>query len=286
MSSSYVQADDDPLNIINLSVWETLEQLHDFVYRTAHTPFLRRRREWFQQRRAVPRVLVGAGRPHPHGRGGDGQARAARPRGSERRRVHAARSTPGAAAQGGVAARLSASAAVAPGRISGMHHVAPAAARAAGSGCAPPTRATSSEPGDSAPAASAPATTSGDHSSSPTSARPSRPWRATRRGPAVKPGAPGDPDRHARRPSARPPSSPDRRAGRPDRPRASARAARCRHPAPPPGPCRPPPARRTARTRHSCRPRGRAPARRVHPPADPASSSPGRRAAPDGAGGA
>jgi hypothetical protein len=49
MSSSYVQADDDPLNIINLSVWETLEQLHEFVYRTAHTPFLRRRREWFQR---------------------------------------------------------------------------------------------------------------------------------------------------------------------------------------------------------------------------------------------
>ena len=49
LSSSYVQADDDPLNIINLSVWETPEQLHDYVYRTAHTPFLRRRRQWFQK---------------------------------------------------------------------------------------------------------------------------------------------------------------------------------------------------------------------------------------------
>lgn len=49
LSSSYVQADDDPLNIVNLSVWESPEQLHDYVYRTAHTPFLRRRREWFQK---------------------------------------------------------------------------------------------------------------------------------------------------------------------------------------------------------------------------------------------
>jgi hypothetical protein len=49
LSSSYVRADDDPLLVINLSVWETPEHLHDFVYRTAHTPYLRRRREWFQK---------------------------------------------------------------------------------------------------------------------------------------------------------------------------------------------------------------------------------------------
>jgi hypothetical protein len=49
LSSSYVRADDDPLVIINLSVWATPEQLHDFVYHTAHTPFLRRRREWFEK---------------------------------------------------------------------------------------------------------------------------------------------------------------------------------------------------------------------------------------------
>ena len=49
LSSSYVRADGDPLLIVNLSVWETPEQLHDFVYRTAHTPYLRRRREWFRR---------------------------------------------------------------------------------------------------------------------------------------------------------------------------------------------------------------------------------------------
>ena len=47
LSSSYVVTTGDPLDIVNLSVWETPEQLHDFVYRSAHTPFLRRRREWF-----------------------------------------------------------------------------------------------------------------------------------------------------------------------------------------------------------------------------------------------
>ena len=49
LSSSYVRAYDDPLMIINLSVWESPEQLQDFVYRTAHTSFLRRRREWFEK---------------------------------------------------------------------------------------------------------------------------------------------------------------------------------------------------------------------------------------------
>ena len=48
-SSSYVRADDDPLVIVNLSVWRTPDDLHDFVFRTAHTAFLRRRREWFER---------------------------------------------------------------------------------------------------------------------------------------------------------------------------------------------------------------------------------------------
>jgi hypothetical protein len=38
--------DDDV--IVNFGVWESREQLWDFVYRTNHLDFLRRRREWFQ----------------------------------------------------------------------------------------------------------------------------------------------------------------------------------------------------------------------------------------------
>src|SRR5437870_5105657 len=38
--------DDDV--IVNFGVWESREQLWEFVYRTDHLDFLRRRREWFQ----------------------------------------------------------------------------------------------------------------------------------------------------------------------------------------------------------------------------------------------
>ena len=42
----------DPQTIINLSVWDSPTALADFVFRSSHTPFLRRRSEWFspQQR--------------------------------------------------------------------------------------------------------------------------------------------------------------------------------------------------------------------------------------------
>ncbi len=33
--------------IINISVWETIEDFESFVYRSFHTDFLRRRKEWF-----------------------------------------------------------------------------------------------------------------------------------------------------------------------------------------------------------------------------------------------
>jgi hypothetical protein len=34
--------------IINVSVWESIEALEHFVYKTFHTDFLKRRKEWFQ----------------------------------------------------------------------------------------------------------------------------------------------------------------------------------------------------------------------------------------------
>jgi hypothetical protein len=39
---------DDHDIIINFGVWQSREQLWDFVYRSQHLDFLRRRREWFQ----------------------------------------------------------------------------------------------------------------------------------------------------------------------------------------------------------------------------------------------
>ena len=38
--------DDDSI-LVNLSVWTSIEALADYVYRSEHTAYLRRRREWF-----------------------------------------------------------------------------------------------------------------------------------------------------------------------------------------------------------------------------------------------
>jgi hypothetical protein len=43
-----VQAFDDPTLLINMSVWESVEALAAFVYRTGHRDFMRRRAEWFE----------------------------------------------------------------------------------------------------------------------------------------------------------------------------------------------------------------------------------------------
>jgi hypothetical protein len=40
---------DDELLVINLSVWQDYPSLHEFVYRTSHNRFLRRRTEWFER---------------------------------------------------------------------------------------------------------------------------------------------------------------------------------------------------------------------------------------------
>lgn len=34
--------------IINVSVWQSIELLENFIYKTFHTDFLKRRKEWFQ----------------------------------------------------------------------------------------------------------------------------------------------------------------------------------------------------------------------------------------------
>ena len=44
---------DDEWLIINMSVWESIEALHDYVYRSAHADVLRRRQEWFERMRVA-----------------------------------------------------------------------------------------------------------------------------------------------------------------------------------------------------------------------------------------
>jgi hypothetical protein len=40
---------DDKFILVNLSVWESIEQLKAYVYQSAHAEVLRRRREWFEK---------------------------------------------------------------------------------------------------------------------------------------------------------------------------------------------------------------------------------------------
>ncbi len=46
-NATSIRAYDDPLIIVNMSVWMSIEALKAFAYKTAHKQFVRRRAEWF-----------------------------------------------------------------------------------------------------------------------------------------------------------------------------------------------------------------------------------------------
>jgi len=43
--------------IANVSVWVSVEDLHNYIYKTAHAQVMRRRKEWFERMRDVHTVL-------------------------------------------------------------------------------------------------------------------------------------------------------------------------------------------------------------------------------------
>lgn len=43
--------------LVNMSVWENVEALHSYVYKSAHAEVMRRRKEWFEKTREVYMVL-------------------------------------------------------------------------------------------------------------------------------------------------------------------------------------------------------------------------------------
>ena len=49
--SSYVRAFPDPHMLVNMSVWESIEALHAYVYRSGHVEVVRARRNWFETMR-------------------------------------------------------------------------------------------------------------------------------------------------------------------------------------------------------------------------------------------
>ena len=52
-----IRAGDDPNFIVNMSVWESLEALFEFVYRSVHTRVMVRRRDWFRKPEQAYQVL-------------------------------------------------------------------------------------------------------------------------------------------------------------------------------------------------------------------------------------
>jgi Domain of unknown function (DUF3291) len=48
---------DDPQSLVNMSVWSSVESLFDYVYRSAHTDVMKRRREWFEKPTEAYQVL-------------------------------------------------------------------------------------------------------------------------------------------------------------------------------------------------------------------------------------
>ena len=48
-NATYLRPYDDERILFNLSVWETVEALQAFVYRSAHVELLRQRHEWFER---------------------------------------------------------------------------------------------------------------------------------------------------------------------------------------------------------------------------------------------
>ena len=56
-NTDYKVDDGDPLFIVNLSVWATLEDLHAFTYRSEHRTVFARRFDWFE-RRSGPNVVI------------------------------------------------------------------------------------------------------------------------------------------------------------------------------------------------------------------------------------
>jgi len=46
-----IRVSQDPNFLVNMSVWAMIEPLFDFVYRSAHTAVMARRRQWFDQPR-------------------------------------------------------------------------------------------------------------------------------------------------------------------------------------------------------------------------------------------
>jgi hypothetical protein len=56
-NATSIQVYDDERIIVNMSVWSSFDALYAYVYRSAHTEFLKRRRDWFEKMSEMYHVL-------------------------------------------------------------------------------------------------------------------------------------------------------------------------------------------------------------------------------------
>lgn len=56
-NATYFRPYDDDRILVNMSVWESVEALRDYVYGSAHKELLRQRHEWFEQFEGVYMAL-------------------------------------------------------------------------------------------------------------------------------------------------------------------------------------------------------------------------------------
>ena len=52
-----IQVSDDPLLIVNMSVWEDVSTLKAYTYQSDHVKIMRRRKEWFEKMRGMSMVM-------------------------------------------------------------------------------------------------------------------------------------------------------------------------------------------------------------------------------------
>lgn len=52
-----IQVSEDPRFLVNMSVWNSVEALFEYVYRSVHTEVMKRRREWFEKPTEAHQVL-------------------------------------------------------------------------------------------------------------------------------------------------------------------------------------------------------------------------------------
>src|SRR3954471_19946143 len=48
-NATYLRPFDDPWMLLNMSVWQSVEHLREFVYGTSHKELLRQRQAWFEK---------------------------------------------------------------------------------------------------------------------------------------------------------------------------------------------------------------------------------------------